>query len=148
LHAAYQIGVESGRQEILDAYNKGKAVDEIERAVSILCVADIPAIYGNFIIGGTRETAEAAQKSIDLAKRLKASAPGRMECGASIPAIYPGTVIYKDPAKHGLKIIDRQIKRAISGTYPMAAAERWGEKEILLARYEFLQEISNSCRFG
>jgi hypothetical protein len=136
-----QIGVESGSQKVLDLYRKGIKVAEIEAAVATLRDADIPSIYGNFIIGGAVETSETMQQSIDLAKRLIASAPGRMECAASMLGLYPGTAISKGPSQFGLRIIDPQMLRCLSLQHPVAVTEKMGVNDILTAYDEFSREV-------
>ena len=139
-----QIGIESGNQEILDLYGKGIQIDDIENAVSILKDADIPSIFGNFILGGANETQETAHQSIDFAKRLISLAPGRIECTASILGIYPGTAISRNPSFYGVKAIDPQMLRCISLTHPVAVTEKMGVNEILAAFHEFNNDIMSA----
>lgn len=136
-----QIGIESGSQEVLDLYGKEIQVEEIQTAVTILRDADIPSIFGNFIIGGAIETPVTIQQSIRLAKRLISLAPGRMEVSASMLALYPGTDISKNPSRYGLKVIDPQMLRCVSLRHPVAVTEKMGVNEILAAYSKFEQEV-------
>jgi anaerobic magnesium-protoporphyrin IX monomethyl ester cyclase len=136
-----QIGIESGNQEVLDLYRKGITVADIETAVSILCDADIPSIFGNFIIGGPNENPRTIKDSINLAKRLVALAPGRMECTASILALFPGTAISETPSQFGLRVIDPHMLRGISLQHPVAVTETMGVNDTLKAFHEFNQSV-------
>ncbi len=140
-----QIGIESGCQEVLDAYRKGVRIDEIENAVAILRDADIPSIYGNFILGGALESRETVQKTIGFAKRLTALAPGRMECSSTLLSTYPGTAVSENPARFGLTIVDREMVSCLSTQHPIAITESLGVHEILSACAEFKDEIAKTC---
>jgi radical SAM superfamily enzyme YgiQ (UPF0313 family) len=137
-----QIGVESGSQEVLDSYRKGIRLADTEEAVAILRDADILSIYGNFIVGGALESPDTVRQSIELAKRLIALAPGRMECTASILGIFPGTAVTRDPARFGLKIIDPSMRRCVSLRHPVAVTARMSVNDILNAFHEFNREVA------
>jgi anaerobic magnesium-protoporphyrin IX monomethyl ester cyclase len=115
-----QIGIESGNQKVLDTYNKKVKIEDIIRAVEILTAADIPSIYGNFIIGGPYETDETVDQSIALAKTLYDKAPGRMECGASFLTLFPGTELTVNADKYELEILDPEVMTTISLQHPVA----------------------------
>lgn len=136
-----QIGVESGNQQMLQMYNKKITVAEIETAVMILKDAEVTSIFGNFIIGGPGETKDTVSESIELAKRLIAAAPGRMECAASMLGLYPGTPISKSPAGFGLKVIDPEMLGCLSLQHPVAVTTSMGVRDILSAYDLFSQEV-------
>ena len=114
-----QIGIESGSQKILDLYRKQVKVEEIIRAVEILRDAEIPSIYGNFIIGGPYETADTISESLELARTLIKKASGRMECAASYLTIFPGTELSLNSNHYDLNIIDPDLMTCLSLQYPI-----------------------------
>jgi len=139
-----QLGIESGSQEILDLYGKQIQLSEIEEAVCILRDADIPSIFGNFIIGGARASPETVQSSIDLVEKLITLAPGRMEASASMLAFFPGTKVKSNPELFGLEIIDPRMLRGISLQHPAAVTQKMGKNDILDAYSKFTTAVAKA----
>lgn len=63
-------GIEFGSQEILDKYNKGLSLEQIERQINKIKSHGLYA-QGFFIIGAPHETYEDVLKTIKFAKKLK-----------------------------------------------------------------------------
>jgi anaerobic magnesium-protoporphyrin IX monomethyl ester cyclase len=138
-----QIGVETGNQAVLDAYNKKLALEETEGAVRICNDADVLSIIGNFIIGGARETPDTLQDSITFAKKLLEAAPGRMEVSTTIFTPYPGTPMYQFPERFGLSILDPDCLTGPGDHYPFACTDQLSKWEILDGREKFVEAIND-----
>ncbi|AXG71552.1 hopanoid C-3 methylase [Kordia sp. SMS9] len=136
-----QIGIESGSQKVLDTYNKKVKVEEIIRAVEILAEANIPSIYGNFIIGGPFETEETIDQSIALVKTLYDKAPGRMECGASYLTLFPGTELTVNSDKYDLEILDTDVMTTISLQHPVVIPKGKTKHWVIGQYHRFYREL-------
>lgn len=137
-----QLGGESGCQEILDSYNKGVTLDEIEFVTKKIAEAEIPYIYINFIIGGAFETETTFNKTLNFAKKLMHMAPGHVEVDSSVFTPTPGSPMYTQPAAFGLRIIDRRILRGSSCSFVFAETEELNQYKIWQLRNRFKNEIN------
>ncbi len=96
-----EVGVESGSQKILDEYRKGIKIEQILKAFEIFNRYKIDTL-AFFIFGALSETAKTAQKTIDLAKKIK---PTFVEFFILNPM--PGSPAYKTALEKGMmKSID------------------------------------------
>ncbi|MDL2252168.1 B12-binding domain-containing radical SAM protein [Odoribacter sp. OttesenSCG-928-J03] len=138
-----QLGGESGCQEILDAYNKGVKLDELEFVTQKIAEAGITYIYINFIIGGAFETEKTFNKTLDFAKKLMRMAPGHVEVDSSVFTPIPGSPMYRQPDDFGLKIIDKRTLRGASCSFVFAETEELSQHKIWQLRNRFKNEISN-----
>lgn len=136
-----QLGGESGCQEILDAYNKGITVEQMEFVVQKIAEAGIPYIYINFIIGGAFETETTFNKTLEFAKKIMRLAPGRVEVTSSVYTPTPGSPMYKDPEVFGLKIIDKRAIRGASCSFVFAETAELNQYKIWQLRNKFNNEI-------
>lgn len=137
-----QIGVESGDQEILDLYDKKITLEQIEQVVSACVKADIVSIFANFIIGGPFETEARVERSIDFARHLCDLAPGRMECYSTYLSPFPGTGIYENPAKFGLRPVDQDLETGESMTYPFYETNELDKWQVMNLKSRFDSSIS------
>jgi radical SAM superfamily enzyme YgiQ (UPF0313 family) len=138
-----QLGGESGCQEVLDAYNKGVTIEEIEFVTKKIAEAGITYIYINFIIGGAFETETTFNKTLNFAKKLMHMAPGQVEVHSSVYTPTPGSPMYKQPNAFGLKIIDKRIIRGASCTFVFAETEELNQYKIWQLRNRFKNEINH-----
>ncbi len=99
-----QLGIESGSQKVLDAYNKKTTPEMILEAVKICKEAGILCVSGNFIIGGACETEESVEDSLILAKKLLEVGRGVFDCRSVFLAPYTNTKIFLNPKEFSLKI--------------------------------------------
>jgi radical SAM superfamily enzyme YgiQ (UPF0313 family) len=134
-----QIGVESGNQEILDAYRKGITLDQIRECVDICYEADILSVIGNVIIGGALENRETLEKTKEFACELMARAPGCYDFNTTIFTPYPGTAMFERPEDYGLRIIDRDCLTGMGDNYAFAESESLSKWEILDARHNLME---------
>lgn len=91
------IGVESPRQETLQALNKGIKVEETIETVEMLKRNGLE-IHASYILGGLDDTVESIRETIQFAKQLDTNV-----AQFSILTPYPGTAIYE-------QVKDRLIK--------------------------------------
>lgn len=97
-----QFGVESGSQKILNDIRKDITLEQIENSVKWAYDAGISDIICSFIIGNHSDTHETMQETIEFAESL------RKNYGVypifSMNTAYPGTYIYRNHEKLGLKL--------------------------------------------
>lgn len=136
--ARVQIGIESGNQEILDAYGKGTTLDQVRCAVRQAVEAGVPSVVGNFIIGGAHETKESIERSTDFAQELIESAPGRIDLSTTFLTPYPGTRIRERPEEFGIRIIDPDCLTGEDDSYCFVETSGLGKWEILDAHEMFV----------
>ena len=118
-------GVESANQTGLDYLNKNTTVDQTIRAFELTRSAGIHTM-AYFILGIPVETFDDELKSIDLAKKIKAT-----YAQFSILSPYCGTKVYDDAIRNGWYAeidahnpMDRDLKR------PVSLSENWDEEKL------------------
>ncbi len=144
--ARLQIGVETGNQEILDAYNKHITLEQIERVVEKLGRMGGVSVYGNFILGGPFETRETFEKTLAFAKKLLALAPGQFECASSFLCPFPGTEIGETPQKYDLTIVDNSWLKGLSMSDVGCTTRDLSVQELRAMEKEFEKEVYREMR--
>ena len=89
------VGYESGVQQILNNIKKGTRIDIAGRFTAACHELGI-LIHGTFILGLPGETRETIQETIKFAKEMN---PRTIQ--VSLPAPYPGTLLYKQATENG-----------------------------------------------
>ena len=89
------VGYESGVQQILNNIKKGTRLDIIRRFTADCHELGI-LIHGTFILGLPGETKETIQETIAFAKEMN---PRSIQ--VSLPAPYPGTLLYQQATENG-----------------------------------------------
>ena len=113
-----QLGIESGCQRVLDAYDKKITIGEIEFVVEEAVRAEIPQLATNLIFGGPHETEATVQETKELAERLLRKAPGVIDILTGFLRPYPKTAIAEDPGRFGLAIRDPDGEMSLND-FPM-----------------------------
>jgi len=144
--ARLQIGVESGNQEMLEAYRKHITLEQVERVVERLGRMGGVSVYGNFIIGGPFETRETFEKTLAFAKKLLALAPGQFECASSFLCPFPGTEIGENPGKYGLSIVDNQWLKGLTMSDVGCTTGELSVEDLRALEREFQREIHREMR--
>lgn len=98
-----QIGIESGSEKVLKAYNKQTNPDMLIKVVEICKNAGLTRLVGNFIVGGAFETERTIYKSMELAKQMLTTGKGMFECKTVFLAPYPHTSITLNPQNYDLE---------------------------------------------
>ena len=86
---AIAYGIESASQQILDIFNKGITLEQVEEAVRLSQEVGLLTI-GYFMIGSPGDSRETITKTIEFAKRLRLDFA---QFGITIP--FPGTKLYE-----------------------------------------------------
>ena len=139
-----QIGVESGNQNILDAYRKGITLEQVIECVDICYQADILSVIGNVIIGGAFEDNQTIQNTIEFVCKLMARAPGCFDFNTTILTPYPGTSMYKHPEEYGLSIIDRDCVTGMGDNYAFSETRSLSKWQILDARQRVMEAFETT----
>jgi len=141
-----QIGVESGTQQVLDAYRKGISLDQIRECVDICYEAEVLSVIGNVILGGAFENQETLQKTKEFTCELMARAPGCYDFNTTIFTPYPGTAMFERPDEYGLQIIDRDCVTGMGDNYAFAESEALSKWEILDARHDLMEAFETVAK--
>ena len=102
------IGIESGSDMVLDRICKGQTTEQARTAVKLLGKHGIKT-KGFFMFGLPGETEKDAYKTIEFAKELKTYGMAYADFYILMP--FPGTPIWNDPEKYGIKIIEKDFTK-------------------------------------
>ena len=97
------VGYESGNQNILVNIKKGIRID-VAKQFTRDCHNLGILIHGTFIVGLPGETSETIEETIKYAKELN---PQTIQ--VSLPAAYPGTLLYKQAIENGWLVADEDL---------------------------------------
>lgn len=137
-----QIGIESGSDKVLKAYNKHTTSDDILEAVMICKKYKLPHLTGNFIIGGAMEDYDTFNESFELAKKMVEAGRGMFECRTVFLSPYPNTQISESPEKFGLHPVKELIEHTVYTMHnPVMATDKLSVKDITKLRDKFNQEL-------
>lgn len=140
-----QIGIESGSDKVLKAYNKQTTANDILETVKICKEAGLPSLTGNFIIGGAHENIETFNDSLTLAKRMIEAGRGMFECRSVFMAPYPNTKISNNPELFGLHIDENLLNQSIYTMHnPVMSTDELSIDDITRLRDEFNKEIEKT----
>ncbi len=95
-----EIGVESGSQDLIDAYKKQISLDHVHRAADIVVGAGLRPMF-TFQIGSPFETEETLRATHDLARDLRAK--GAITFFSAMTP-YPGTILARHAKDLGIHI--------------------------------------------
>jgi radical SAM superfamily enzyme YgiQ (UPF0313 family) len=96
-----RFGIESGSQRIVDIIKKGISIEDLEQIVKTFQRYDIVPVCG-FMIGHPYETKRDFEATLALAKKVIALGG---EATFSILTPFPGTYLYKNAERLGIKIL-------------------------------------------
>lgn len=96
------VSIESGSDKILSLYNKGFTVSEIKKILAKAHALNLP-INVAFIIGHPKETNDDLLKTLDLVDFIRLNYPEDQILDLKILTPYPGTPIFEEAIKLGLK---------------------------------------------
>ena len=116
------MGVESGSDEVLDRCSKGQRTETIRKAVTELNNYGIKS-KGFYVIGLPGETEKTARQTIDFSRELKGL--GMVEQSFYPLCPFPGTAIWTNPEKYGIRILDRDYSNYLQAgrTEPKVVCE-------------------------
>jgi len=135
-----QIGIESGDQNVIDRYNKHVRIDDILEFVSYAAECGLAQIATNFIVGGPKEREGA---TAELIRELIDRAPGIIDIITGFLRAYPGTEIFENPEKFGLRLHDESGRRT-GDDYPFVTPVGDTQDQVMRER----QELNKAIRRG
>ena len=140
-----QIGIESGSDKVLKAYNKNTSASDILNVVKICKSAGLSSLAGNFIIGGAFESEDTFNESLSLAKEMIKAGRAMFECRSVFMAPYPNTKISKSPESFGLHPNNELISHSIYTMHnPVMSTDSLSIDDIVAMREKFNREIEQT----
>lgn len=140
-----QIGIESGDDEVLKAYNKNITAVMIEHFVQDAYDAGLEQLWGNIILGGALETPERIRNNMDFCRRLYEKAPGMINMDVVYFWPLPGTKITMNPEKFGMKILDIASKTSTMD-YPVVEYSGISVKDFCEYRRDFIDLLETTAK--
>jgi len=133
------IGVESGRQDVLDRLGKRTTLQHYRDAFRWLHSSGIET-RGSFIIGAPHETWDTVRASIEFARSLDL-----FRVGVNIATPYPGTALYRQAQeKDGIELVTTDWKRFCRWGSSVVRTPSMDASEIERAQRVFLTEFYSS----
>ncbi|KNZ41884.1 B12-binding domain-containing radical SAM protein [Acetobacterium bakii] len=140
-----QIGMESGVDEVLEAYGKQAKPADIQKVVEICFAEGLPQLTGNYIIGGAFETEATLEATTTTVLELLDLAPGMLDLSTTFIMPLPGTQIYNHPEKFGIVLEDRECITAIED-FPVNHTQGLSLPEVCMGRSRFITKVSNKMK--
>lgn len=142
-----QIGIESGSNTVLEAYNKYTTSEMIIELTKICKECKLQTLSGNFIIGGAMENENTIKESMKLAKSMIKYGIGMVELRTVYLAMYPMTAISKNPEKFEINLIKEQVNKSV---YTMQNAvvetKNLTRQEIIKSKERFDKELVSTYK--
>ncbi|MBQ7606888.1 MAG: B12-binding domain-containing radical SAM protein [Desulfovibrionaceae bacterium] len=139
-----QIGVESGEERVLRAYNKKTTPRMVEEAVHICREASVPFMVANIIVGGAFETEESVARTKEFALGLLEKGAGMLELYAVHFWPLPHTAMTERPCDFGMEVLDPQSLTAVTD-YPVVRCGKLSPERLSALRFDmgaaFAQKI-------
>lgn len=141
-----QLGIESGSNRVLKAYNKKNTVEDLYECIKICKAAGIQSITGNIIVGGAFESMDTIEESKQLVKNIINGAKGMVEISTVYFAPYPKTKISENPQDYGIAISSDALEHSISSMCsPVVSTEVLTVSDIYEKKQEFEAYIHACC---
>lgn len=121
------LGIESGNNEILRRANKRTSVEINQQAIEHFYRAGIP-VKGFFIIGLPGETYETVRETINFAEKMRNRGLSEADFYALTP--FPGSRIWNNPEKYGIKILSKDFDSYLQKDSPVIETENLSNEEI------------------
>ena len=106
-----QFGVEAGNQTVLDSIQKKITLKQVENAIKAASQAGIKQVACGFIIGHANDTEETTNQTIEFGVKLAKLGATRLTISVLTP--YPGTDVYINRNKNGIKLITEDWEQYI-----------------------------------
>ena len=137
-----QIGIESGSDSVLKAYNKNTSREMLMEVVRICRSAGLTRLVGNFIVGGAYETEETVYESMSLAEQMLTEGRGMFDCKNVFLAPYPHTPITLNPEKYDLEYQEEFEKTCVYSMYlPLMKVKAIPRERLIALKLEFDKRI-------
>lgn len=141
---AIQLGIESGSSDVLKAYNKKTAPQDIIDIVKIAKSSGITTISGNFIIGGAIESQKTIDESKAFAKQLIEAGRGVIELSVVYFSPYPNTDMVTNPEKYCIHLCENMYNHTITSMKsPVITTDELSLYDIYNAKSDFEDFLYN-----
>lgn len=140
-----QIGIESGCDEVLKAYNKNITTKMITDLVKSAYELGLEQLWGNIILGGALETRERIQKNLRFCQHLYELAPGMINMDVVYFWPLPGTKITTNPNEYGMKILDKNSDYSLMD-FPVVEYENISRTDFCNIRTDFINTLENTAK--
>lgn len=140
-----QIGVESGNERVLQAYNKKTTPDLLREAVKICKNAGVPNLTANIIIGGAFESERTLKNSFEFALELTEIGRGMLDLHPVFFWPLPNTAMTTEPWRFGMEILDPESFTSVTD-YPVVRCGDLQPPRLSEAHYEFNKIINKKRR--
>lgn len=142
-----QIGLESGNDNVLAAYNKNTTKEKIISVVKYCKEHGLNNMQGNIIVGGALESEATINDNAYLIKKIMEYGRGMFELYTTYFWPFPNTAMTNNPDQYELKILESEVDKAIlSMRSPVTESKTMSLKQIVYARKRLDMVLVASCR--
>lgn len=141
--SGFQIGLESGSDEVLKAYKKNTTSQMIKSFFDMCSTINGNiSIEGNIIFGGPFESKNTILESMNLCRYILEKGRGTLELQTCCFSPLPNTDITLNPQKYGLEISNDDVDTTIHALSQIVTSSRFLSKdEIRVEKENFDKEI-------
>lgn len=136
-----QLGIESGNERVLNAYNKGCTPEEIISLVKLCKEKGVKSIFGNIILGSAFFSEESFQKDLEFSKHLIEISEGIVELSVVYYWPLPGTRMTNSPERFGIKLEDTDFFTGMM-ELPQTSTAEFSLWDIQGFGYNFNQQLN------
>lgn len=142
-----QVGIESGSNKVLVAYNKRTTQEMIIRIVEFCKERGLENLQGNIIIGGAYESEETINDDISMIRKLITVGKGMIEINTTFFWPFSNTKITNNPDEYGIKIVKEEVDKAIlSMRAPVTESKTMNIKQMIFAKKRMDMILSAACK--
>jgi radical SAM superfamily enzyme YgiQ (UPF0313 family) len=140
-----QIGMESGRDDVLAAYEKNIGSQDVFNVVQYAYKSGLPQMAGNFIIGGAFESQDTLAATRDFTLSLMDAAPGMLDISTTFVMPLPGTRISTHPHEYDIVLEDPEYVTSLED-FPVNRTKSLSFTDICGARAKFVSVVSQKMK--
>lgn len=142
-----QVGIESGSDKVLKAYNKRITADMIVEVTEYCKEKGLENLQGNIIIGGAYESEETINDDISMLRRLIKVGKGMIELNTTYFWPFPNTDMTIHPEKYDIEIIDEEVNKAmLSMRAPVTKTADMDISKLILSKKKMDMLLSAMCK--
>jgi len=134
-------GLECCDQRVLDLYQKGITLEQIEQVVRSCKNAGVPVLTMNIVVGGPLESQDLYKTNLNFVRKIMAIAPGRLMVTTALTIPFPGTRIRNNPEKFGIKIFDYDCRTGLTNETCYAETEFMSKYDLTRYKRNFDREV-------
>ena len=142
-----QIGIESGSDKVLKAYNKRITVDMIVEVIKYCKNRGLENLQGNIIVGGAYESEETINDDIEMLRQLVKVGKGMIELNIAYFWPFPNTEITNNPERYDIEIIQEEINKAmLSMRTPVTRTKNMSIEKLIFFKKKMDMLLSVMCK--